>query len=102
VAQTSISPDADADLAENDAHLAFHAGNDVADRYYERFKRLFLLLSTQPEIGAPRPGLGRSVRINIVDPYNVYSEYDPASDAVTVLRVLHGRRKITRRMMRPN
>lgn len=102
MARLSTSPAADADLAEIDAYLAAHAGNDIADQYSEQFKKVFHLLAAQPEIGAPRANLGRSIRINIVAPYNVYSKYDPATDTVRVLRVLHGRRKITRRMMRPN
>ncbi len=46
----------------------------------------------------PAP-LGRLVRIAIVSPYNIIHEYIEADDAVTIMRIVHGRRRITRRML---
>jgi toxin ParE1/3/4 len=102
VARVYTSSAADADLLEIAEYLRNKAGNVTLAEYEAAFSRVIALFAAHPEIGAPRPKLGRSIRLNVVDPYNVYSEYDPTTDTVTVLRVLHGRRKITRRMMRPN
>ena len=43
--------------------------------------------------------LGPTVRIGVVFPYVVFYRYAAADDAVLVLRVLNGRRKITRRVL---
>ena len=56
-------------------------------------------LATFPESGSPRPALGRLIRIGLVSPYNVIYEYVEADDAVTIMRIVHGRRRITRRML---
>ena len=52
-------------------------------------------------IGAPRPSLGERVRIAIVHPYIVLYEYLHGSDLVQLLRVVHGRRKITKDLLGP-
>ena len=63
------------------------------------FDALYRRLERFPESGAPRPALGRLVRIAIVSPYNIIHEYIEADDAVTIMRIVHGRRRITRRML---
>jgi toxin ParE1/3/4 len=55
-------------------------------------------LAEFPDIGPPRPEFGRNARIALVHPFVIV--YDHADDTVTVLRVLHGRRNITRRLVR--
>jgi plasmid stabilization system protein ParE len=55
-------------------------------------------LAEFPDIGAPRPKLGSLTRVGIVLPY--VAIYEHKEDVVTVLRVLHGRRKITARLIR--
>jgi toxin ParE1/3/4 len=45
--------------------------------------------------------LGPNVRIGIVSPYIVIYRYAKNDDLVVVLRILHGRRKITGKMLRP-
>jgi plasmid stabilization system protein ParE len=47
-------------------------------------------LTEFPDLGPPRPRLGRGVRIRIVAPS--VAIYEHKNDTVTVLRVLHGRR----------
>jgi toxin ParE1/3/4 len=51
-----------------------------------------------PRRGGPRPSFGRYARVGVVSPFVVI--YDYRSDVVTVLRVLDGRRNITRRLVR--
>jgi toxin ParE1/3/4 len=67
----------------------------VATRYAVHFRDLVRGLGDHPEIGAARPSLGPAVRVAVVSPYLVIYDYAPEPDAVTLLRILHGRRKVT-------
>jgi len=80
MAKITISPEADQDTADI-----------VADSLFER-------LAMFPRSGASRTHLGRSIRIGVVTPYVAVYELD--NDHVIVLRVLDGRRNITRRLIR--
>jgi toxin ParE1/3/4 len=86
--------------AIDDAHailttLAEKAGRPVAEAYFDRFRLTFDRLLMFPLSGGPRPKLGTSVRIAVVRPYIVI--YRTIAADVEIMRVLHGRRKITRR-----
>jgi plasmid stabilization system protein ParE len=94
-----VSEPADRDLATIVAYLAQEAGVATAERYAAAFDALFDRLTDFPGIGSPRPALGDDVRIGIVSPYIVIYAYDVAADVATVLRVIHGRRKITRKLL---
>ena len=74
------------------------AGYRVAARYADDFKATYCRLLNVPEGGPPRPKLGPNSQIAIVLPYIVI--YDHEDDVVTVLRVLHGKRNITRDLIR--
>ncbi len=67
--------------------------SDLFDRLYER-------LESHPEGGAPRPDLGRHIRIGVVTPYLVIYRYAAENDTVTVLRLLDGRRRISGKLLR--
>ena len=82
--------------------LAGKAGRRVAAKYAARFDGLYVRLGEHPESGAPRPSLGRNVRIGIVSPYTLTYRYDTATNTVTILRILHGRRKLTGAMLLSN
>jgi toxin ParE1/3/4 len=82
-------------------YLLEKAGPATAEKYQRSFENLKDLLASFPEHGAPRSRLGARVRLNVIDPYNVYSIYDEPAETVHILRILHGRRRITRTMMRP-
>ena len=99
MARVAITASADADTASILADLAAKAGANVAARYDADFDALYRRLEQFPESGSPRPALGRLVRIGVVSPYNVIHEYVEADDAVTILRIVHGRRRFTRRML---
>jgi toxin ParE1/3/4 len=102
MARLIVSSPAQADSNAILRYLAFHAGRAVAARYAASFESLFERLTRHPESGAPRPELGAAVRICVVSPYIVIYECEPAaSDAVTVLRILHGRRRVTGAMLTP-
>jgi toxin ParE1/3/4 len=70
----------------------------VAARYGADFKSVYRRLTEFPASGPPRPALGSAARIAIGWPYIVIYEHE--QDGVTVLRVLHGRRNITRDLVR--
>jgi toxin ParE1/3/4 len=92
------------DLAADDQaailrDLNAKAGAQTAIKYRSLFSRLFDLLADHPGIGAPRPSLGRQVRIGIVLPYLVIYRHSESDDTVTILRIVHGRRNITRALV---
>ncbi len=70
----------------------------MAERYAADFRAVYRGLAESPAAGPPRPELGPNTRIAIVLPDLVIYDYN--SDEVTVLRVLHGRRNITRDLVR--
>jgi plasmid stabilization system protein ParE len=76
------------------------AGYRVAERYAAAFKAAYRRLTHVPAGGAPRQALGPHTRIEIVSPYIVIYDYEESNDRVTVLRVLHGKRNITRDLLR--
>jgi toxin ParE1/3/4 len=88
--------------AIDDAHailttLAEKASRSVAEAYFDRFRSTFDRLLMFPLSGGPRPKLGANVRIAVVRPYIVI--YQTIADDVEIMRLLHGRRKITRQTM---
>ena len=100
MARIVVTSLADADTAEILYHLGREAGAPVADRYEADFEALYKLLANFPNSGAPRPILGKDMRIGVVFPYLVLYEFAEIDDVVTIMRVVHGRRKITRRLLR--
>ncbi len=99
-ARVLITSSADADYAAILTDLATKAGWRVAAKYDALFERLYDRLADHPRSGAPRPVLGRNVRIGggSVSPYIViYRNED--DHTVTVLRIVHGQRWITGRIL---
>ena len=87
--------EAEADVEDILRHLERVAGPKVAADYGSSFSETMKRLLLWPESGAKRPMLGPNVRIAVVAPYNLIHDYDSASDTLTLLRVLHGKRKVT-------
>ena len=77
--------------------LAEAAGEPVARKYNLDIRRSVRQLADNPGIGAPRGKLGRGIRMLVVAPFLILYEGAPKAKSVTVLRILHGRRRITRR-----
>ena len=100
MARVVVTPSADADAAEILAFLAAEAGIGVAAKYNAAFERLYDHWADFPNSGAPRPKVGSKVRIGIVSPYVVIYKLTEADGAVRVLRIVHGRRKITGKLLR--
>ncbi len=94
-----VSPSADADIDAILTELTKAAGVSTAKKYLARFEGLFDRLVDFPDSGACRRNLGKNIRIGIVFPYIVIYRHGEADDAVKVLRVVHGRRNITAKMI---
>jgi plasmid stabilization system protein ParE len=99
VARVVVSLVAQADTAAIVRDLAAKAGFPVAADYAASFEALYDRLAAFPGSGASRPEYGRHVRIGLVWPYVVAYRYVPDSDLVGIIRVLHGNRHITRKLL---
>jgi toxin ParE1/3/4 len=95
-----VSPRADVDVDSILDRLSALAGIVVAEHYARDLQAIYERLEMFPAIGAPRPNLGRNIRIVMLEPFVVFYRYIPGEEAVTVIRVLDGRRNITRRLLR--
>jgi toxin ParE1/3/4 len=95
-----VTSDAEADATEILEYLAQEAGDLVALSYGHRFRATIERLVAIPAAGAPRPILGPNARIAIFYPYVLIYDYTRDDDTLTLLRILHGRRKITRNLLR--
>ena len=95
-----VSANAQNDIDQILDYLVREAGVATTARYAERFRQSIALLVDFPRSGAPRPSLGSSARIAIVYPYVVIYDYDTIDNAVIVLRIVHGKRNITRRLIK--
>jgi toxin ParE1/3/4 len=93
-----VSPRADADVDAMLERLADIAGPSVARRYSHELDAIFERLAMYPASGARRRSLGPYARIAVAEPYVVV--YDYQNDTVVIVRVLDGRRNITRRLVR--
>ena len=94
-----VAPAARVDIATILDGLERDVSERVALTYTEAFRAAFELLADFPRTGAPRPKLGRDIRIWTVDPYVFYHRYTAVDDVVMVVRVLHGRRNVTRKTL---
>jgi toxin ParE1/3/4 len=97
MARTVITASADADLAEIVTYLRQQAGDAVARNYAAEFDAIYDRLADFPGSGPRRTTLGPDTRIAIVPPYVMI--YDYADDTVTILRVVHGKRDITAKLL---
>lgn len=94
MARVLVSPHALTDQDDILRYLTREAGLPTAEKYHAAFDDLLSRLAEFPGIGAPRPGLGHSIRIWTIDPYVIIYEGDQDSDTVIIHRVVHGRRDI--------
>jgi toxin ParE1/3/4 len=88
------------DTGEILEYLERAAGALTAENYSNRFRTAIERLVEFPETGAPRPALGLNARVIIVSTYILIYDYVPEDDEVVLVRMLHGRRNITRRLVR--
>lgn len=95
-----VTADAEADINDILDYLAKEAGAEVAVAYGSKFRSAVERLLEFPRIGVRRAALGIDTRVTIVPPYILIYDYVSADDAITLLRVIHGKRHITHRLIR--
>ena len=91
---------AQADTATIVNDLENKAGHNVAVKYVASFEALYERLTAHPDSGAPRSAIGRHVRIEIVLPYVVIYRHVADDDVVAIIRIVHGSRRITDKLLR--
>lgn len=79
--------------------LYLKSGALTAGKYGNLFQRLYDHLAANPEGGPRRPRLGRGIRIGVVWPFVVIFRPDRRDDIVEILRIVHGRRRMSRRLL---
>jgi plasmid stabilization system protein ParE len=94
-----VTADAEADIDDILNYLRKEAGPAVAASYGRKFGAAIGRLVEFPGIGAPRTALGEETRTTVVYPYVLIYDFTAADDTLTLLRVLHGKRNITRRLV---
>ena len=95
-----VAAEAEDDIDDILAYLQREAGPATAIAYAERFAEAIERIAAFPGHGTARPQLGPQARIAIVYPYLLVYDFDAADDLATLLRVLHGKREITERLIR--
>ena len=99
MARLILSSSASADQTEILKDLNAKAGLRTAAKFRGLFRALYGRFIDHPAIGAPHPGLGHAIRIGIVSPYIILYRYSAGDDTVTVLRIVHGRRRIAGKLL---
>ena len=98
-ARLVIAQAASADQTDILIDLNTVAGLQTATKYRARLRAVYERLADHPASGPRRPALGPNIRIGVVTPYIVIYEYTASDDTVTILRIIHGRRDVTRLSM---
>lgn len=98
MARLRFSPVAERDLEKISDDIAAAAGERVAVRFMRRLKASLRNLEDFPRMGRPRPRIGAGVRSWAFPPYVAF--YQLSEDAVEIIRLVHGRRRITRKLVR--
>jgi toxin ParE1/3/4 len=96
----TYAPAAQADLRKIASEIIANNGPRVAQKYLNETKSSFELLAEYPFVGRKRSRLGKGLFSWPIRPYIVL--YKPADDGVQIVRVLHGSRRITRRLVEEN
>jgi plasmid stabilization system protein ParE len=84
------------DIEDILVHLEAVGGRHVALKLGEKFRAAAAHISLFPSSGAQRHQFGPTMRMWAVLPYLIFYRYQTTLDAVSVVRILHGRRDIDR------
>ena len=95
-----VTSNAEDDLNKILDYLKGKAGALVAEEYGLKFLTSIERLANFPGVGSRREAFGPNARVVVVPPYVLIYDYASAEDTVTLLRILHGKRNITRRLVR--
>src|SRR5438093_248472 len=99
MARIVITASADADTETILDYLNTRAGQPTVIKYRALFRKLYDRLADHPDSGPPRPALGPNIRIGVVSPFIVIYRHAEDADVVNVLRIVHGRRRITGKLL---
>ncbi len=99
MAQLRVSMLAQSDATSIARDLALKAGVSVAAKYIAAFDKVYSRLLIYPESGPLRPAIGKRIGMAVVPPYAILYEFEESIDTVTILRIVHGRRKMTGEML---
>ena len=94
-----VRPLAKLDMADIIDRRARDAGDLAASELAMQFDEKISFIGQYPRASEARPKWGRTARRALVPPYLMIYDLDLAADTATVLRVLHGRRRITQKML---
>jgi toxin ParE1/3/4 len=100
MANVIITREAHEDSAEIYDYLLAEAGLVTAEKYMQYFTVLYKELSDYPEAYQRRPEITRETRAGVVSPYLVLYRYIEADEIVLIQRIIHGSRRITRKILR--
>src|SRR5262245_31448833 len=93
-----FSPSAARDLRKITDDITAAAGARVALNFVGRLRKSLETLADHPGAGRRRTELGADVRSWAVWPYVAF--YRPSGNDAEIIRILHGRRRITRGLLR--
>jgi toxin ParE1/3/4 len=98
MARLRLAPAAARDLQKITDDIVAAAGTPVALSFVGRMRRSLEGLVSFPGMGRLRPGFGPGVRSWVLYPYVAF--YRQVGSDIEVIRILHGRRRLTRRSLR--
>ncbi len=93
------APEAQADLAAIGAYIAEQASETTAGRFLGRIRRTIEDMAHFPGSRPLVPELGADIRRLVVGRYLIFYRFDETT--VFIVRVLHGARNITKKLIRP-
>jgi toxin ParE1/3/4 len=99
MARVIVTDLADADTAKILEQITREAGHRAAGKYNARIESLYKRLADHPESCQARPQLGAHIRVGVVHPYLVIYHHARGEDTVSIVRLIDGRRRITRRLL---
>ena len=97
--QLIVSAEAEADILSILDYIEKEAGTTVAHAYGEKFAVTIERLWDFPESGMLKPALGPNARTIVIYPYVLIYDYIEDNGILFVLRALHGKRKITHKLL---
>jgi len=98
MARLRLSPAAARDLQQISEDIAAAAEERIALAFMGRLRRSLEGLTDFPRMGRLRMGFGVGVRSWTLSPYIAF--YRTSGPDVEIIRIVHGRRQITRRLLR--
>ena len=95
-ARLTVSPEADADMAQIGTYIAERDGAARANAAVERIQRTMRNLAAMPGMGRRRSYLNPKQRAFPAPPWIIYYEMLPEGDGIRVVRIIDGRRDLPR------